>query len=150
MRQAKRCGCSFQQSAHAVAGERIRVNATSGCGRNSYTCQNRCQPKPCAPRPCEKVCRPRPCTPHCNDRPMRCRSDFEASYYQAMGNPYRYDGNMCDGCDDDWYDDCADNWCCDDRRCGNGYGYDCRPRYDCGCDRRRPHGKDDCDTCDNR
>ena len=33
MREAKRCGCSFQQSGYAVAGERIRVNAASNCGR---------------------------------------------------------------------------------------------------------------------
>lgn len=148
MREAKRCGCSFQQSGYAVAGERIRVNAASNCGRNSYTCQNRCQPKPCTPRPCERVCRPKPCTPHCS-----CSGDdFESSYRSAMNNPYRNDRNVCDCFDDcdGWCDDFGDNWYCDDYRDGNCCGNRRRRYNDCGCGCRRRNIKDDCASCNHR
>lgn len=149
MRQAKRCDCSFQQSGCAVAGERIRVNAASSCGRNSYTCQNRCQPKPCTPRPCEKVRRPNKCMP-CGKREKCCGNDFESSYYRAMDQIHRCYGNDYDRCGDDWYDDCGMDWRCDDNCGRSGHGYDCHRRHDRDCGCRRPYGKDDFEPYDRR
>lgn len=143
MRQAKRCGCSFQQCDNAVAGERIRVNAASSCDRGSYACQNRCKPKPCKPRPCENERRPNPgCGYGRSQRWNDGCDDFESSYRRAM--------NSYNCCDHRGYDHC-DNDC-------DGYDKDdCDYRdhnRDCGChDRRRPG---DCDRrrdrhdCDDR
>lgn len=151
MRQAKRCDCSFQQSGNAVAGERIRVNAASSCGRTSYTCQNRCEPKPCAPRSCERVCRPNPCTSQRNSmRWNGCQNGFESSYRRAMDNSCRCNRKAYDPCDDDdcWCDDYNGDW-----YFNNGCDWDCgcqnrrRRHHECdhGCDQHECESKCEAD-----
>lgn len=114
MRNARKCGCSFNQTnTSSCMGERIRVNQGCSCSNNNNSnggrhcsCQNSCNPRPCPPRPCP----PRPCPP----RPIPPRP--------------------CPSCEDR----CASQY----RNCMRNCRWEQDDRPGCGCGNQRPFGMD--------
>lgn len=140
MQNAKRCGCSFQQQNSCYAGERIRVNANSECGRERCSVQDTRCPRPCTPKPCQcRPCAPRPCAPR-----GRCGQESRRNNRCCGNDPYGYGNYGWNGGYDCDFDDMYDDWdwdydCGDDMRCSRNRR---NRRHSCECE----HEQSDCEA----